>query len=83
MKKQYHKPRICVEEIALDQPIAANCNANHADIRSLMEFGYFMDGRNCVTNLLPTGGFDLNGDFQADIYDTICFHSNVQTAFLS
>jgi hypothetical protein len=83
MKKYYHKPLICVEEIALDQPIAANCNANPADIRSLQEFGYFMEGRNCMVNLLPTGGFDHDGDLVADSHNTLCYHSNVQTAFLS
>ena len=48
-----------------------------------MEFGYFMEGRNCVVNLLPTGGFDHDGDLVADSHNTLCYHSNVQTAFLS
>ena len=83
MKRQYHKPRICVEEITLDQPIAANCTANHADVKQLMEFGYFMDGRGCSINLLPTGGFDTDFDGTADLFENLCYHSNVQTAFTS
>ncbi|MBQ9082678.1 MAG: hypothetical protein IJY28_04165 [Clostridia bacterium] len=83
MKKAYGKPLVSVEVMSLDQPVALNCVADKDDIKSLMEFGYFMDGKNCTTNLLPSGGFDLNGDGAADSHDTLCYHSNVQTAFLS
>lgn len=83
MKKIYNKPLISVEALTLDQPIATNCTADFDDIQALMEWNYFMDGKNCEINLLPTGGFDFNGDGRADSHDTLCYHSNVQTAFLS
>ena len=85
MKKSYSKPLISVEVLSLDEPIALNCNANPDDIRALNEFGYFMPEQrlSCSIDLLPNGGFDENGDGIADSHDTICYHSNVQTAFLS
>ena len=83
MKKIYSKPQIHVELLMMDQPIAANCTADFDDIKALMEFNYFMKGEECLINLLPTGGFDWDGDGVADDHDTICYHSNVQTAFLS
>ena len=83
MKKPYSKPLISVEVLTLDEPIAANCQGDFADIAALMEFGYFMEGKNCSLNLLPDGGFDTNGDGVADMHDTVCYHSNVETAFLS
>lgn len=73
MKKPYSKPMICVEELQLDSPIAANCMANKDDMNSLINLGYFNGEHNCQTNV-----DEINwGD------DTICYHSNVQTAFLS
>ena len=83
MKKTYSKPQIHVESFAMDRPIAASCVGDFDDIKSLMELGYFMPGESCTTNLLPTGGFDLNKDGEADSHDTLCYHSNVQQAFLS
>ena len=85
MKKPYSKPLISVEMLTLDQPIAANCNADFDDIAALNEFGYFMPEQKlqCSINLLPNGGFDDNGDGTADHHDTLCYHSNVETAFLS
>ena len=83
MKKAYSKPQIHVEALIMDQPMALDCKADFDDILSLMEFGYFMEGENCVINLLPGGGFDENEDGEPDHHDTLCYHSNVQTAFLS
>lgn len=83
MKKTYTKPQVHVESFAMDCPIAANCNADFDDVKSMMEFGYFMPGENCSINLLPNGGFDLNDDGEADSHDTVCYHSNVQIAFTS
>lgn len=82
----YTKPLIFVEALSLDQPIAANCDpAIFDDIEILMQFGYFMADPSvtCGQNLLPTGGFDNNGDLVADEHDTVCYHSNIQQAFLS
>lgn len=75
MKRHYSKPIIQVEVLQLDAPIAANCIADKEDMLSLMELGYFTEERNCMI-------------CQDDIiwgsgHDTICYHSNVQTAFLS
>lgn len=83
MKKTYSKPQIYVESFAMDRPIALNCSGDFEDIRSLQEFGYFMPSKNCATNLLPTGGFDYDGDGIADGHDTVCYHSNVLMAFTS
>ena len=74
MKKPYSKPMITVGAIQLDQPIAAGCLADADDMRSLMDLGYFTAERNCENTV---GEGTLPG------YDTICYHSNVQTAFTS
>lgn len=73
MKKPYSKPMICVEELQLDSPIAANCIADKEDMNSLIEMGYFNGEHNCQINVDAIDWGD----------DTICYHSNVQTAFLS
>ena len=75
MKKPYSKPTITVEAIQLDQPIAAGCNADFDDMRSLIELGYFTVEGTCSIPIL--------GDGPIQGYDTICYHSNVQTAFTS
>ena len=74
MKKPYSKPTITVGAIQLDQPIAVGCTADFEDMRSLLELGYFTAERNCQ----EPGGGSL-----PPRYDTICYHSNVQTAFTS
>ena len=74
MKKTYSKPTITVGAIQLDQPIAAGCSADADDMRSLMELGYFTAERNCD---ITVGEGTLPG------FDTICYHSNIQTAFTS
>lgn len=76
MKKVYEKPMISVEEMSLDMPIAANCLANFDDVQALIALGYFGDndrGISCgaIYNEIEWGN------------DTVCYHSNVQTAFLS
>ena len=72
MKKPYSKPTITVEPLKLDQPICAGCSADQGDMKSLIELGYFGDG--CSS---PIGENSPPG------FDTICYHSNVQTAFTS
>ncbi|MDD6211721.1 MAG: hypothetical protein PUB22_01005 [Clostridiales bacterium] len=74
MKKPYIKPMICVEELQMDSPIAANCIADKDDMNSLIELGYFAD-HNC--------SIIYDEKIMGDSHDTICYHSNVQTAFLS
>lgn len=77
MKKPYSKPTIVVEAFQLDQPIAAGtCDVKRADMNSLMELGYFTAERVCDIKVPGEGPID-------DIWTTICYHSNVQTAFLS
>lgn len=76
MKKPYSKPQIAVEDLQLDQPIAAGCNADFDDVRSLIELGYFAD-ESCDPLLRITIDGPVNG------HDTICYHSNVQIAFMS
>ena len=75
MKKPYSKPTITVGAIQLDQPIAAGCTADFDDMRSLIELGYFTVEGACA---IPIPG---EGPIQG--WDTICYHSNVQTAFTS
>lgn len=73
MKKVYSKPMISVELLSLDQPIALNCIADKDDVKSLMELGYYTTEMNCNIK-------DVDVEWGND---TICYHSNVQTAFLS
>ena len=75
MKKPYSKPTITVEARQLDQPIAAGCTADRDDMNSLIDLGYFTDERNCSIPIPGAGPIQGN--------DTICYHSNVQTAFTS
>ncbi|MGM9627424.1 MAG: hypothetical protein ACI3V4_04945 [Faecousia sp.] len=72
MKKPYSKPQIAVEALQLDQPIAAGCMANKEDMNSLIELGYFGDEKCTIREDQIVWGDD-----------TICYHSNVQIAFLS
>ena len=75
MKKPYSKPTITVGAIQLDQPIAAGCTADFDDMRSLIKLGYFTLEGACT---IP-----IPGDGPIQGWDTICYHSNVQTAFTS
>lgn len=72
MKKPYSKPQIAVEALQLDQPIAAGCIADKEDMKSLTGLGYFGD-ESCTIRVDQIEWGD----------DTICYHSNVQIAFLS
>ena len=85
MKKAYGKPLVSVEVMSLDMAVAtSDCNLTNHDRKALKAMGYFLDAANCVFhNLLPTGGFDHNNDGIADSHDTICYHSNVTTVFVS
>lgn len=84
MKKTYTKPLISVEAMLLDTSIAnITCDMNKNEVLDLKEFGFFMAGKNCEHNLLETGGFDFNNDGESDIHDTVCYHTNIQKAFLS
>lgn len=71
MKKLYSKPTITVETMQLDQPLCATCMADRDDLDDLISFGYFASEGECAE--VYNGGK----------YDTICYHSNVQTAFFS
>lgn len=75
MKKAYSMPTITVEELQLDKPIAVDCKADYDDMNSLIELGYFYD-------YCGELNVDLPGN-KPPYGDTICYHSNVQTAFLS
>lgn len=75
MKKPYSKPTITVGAIQLDQPIAAGCTADFDDMQSLIELGYFTAEGSCT--------FSIPGEGPIEGNDTICYHSNVQTAFTS
>lgn len=83
MKKRYIKPLVSVEELSLNQPIAVTCNAERHVIESLLNMSYFVADKECLFCILPNGGVDENFDGKADSYDTICYNSNIQTAFLS
>ena len=75
MKKPYSKPTITVGAIQLDQPIAAGCTSDLDDMRSLIELGYFTVEGAC--------GIPVPGEGPIQGWDTICYHSNIQTAFTS
>lgn len=84
MKKFYSKPLISVEAMTLDQPIATNCTADKDIMEILIEFGYFMDEPETKCTAFGEGG-KVDSDFDGDVdeHDTICYHSNIQQAFLS
>ncbi len=73
MKRAYSKPSIYVEPIKIDMPIAATCFADRADINALMMFGHFTEERNCTLSMDAIAWGD----------NTICYHTNVQIAFMS
>ena len=75
MKKKYDKPRILVEEYNLDMPVSLNCVVDKEDMLDILEFGYFAADFNCDI-LMDEFSYD-------DKSDTICYHSNIQQAFLS
>lgn len=90
MKKTYIKPLISVEEISLGQSIAATCTADRDDMLSLMDLGFFIEEKNCSMWIgfgeEGRGGkidADLDGDFDDGYNATVCYHSNITTAFLS
>lgn len=74
MKKTYAKPQISVESMAMDHPIAVGCLANFDDMEALIGFGYFGNNNRGIT---------CTFEYADDGHDTVCYHSNVQTAFLS
>lgn len=73
MKQIYSKPKISVEVLTLDQPIALNCVADKGDLTDVMALGYFVEAYSCATNAESVEWGN----------DTICYHSNIQTAFFS
>lgn len=75
MKKPYVKPMITVERLMIDQPMAVGCTADFDDMRSLIEMGYFTVDEACTIS--------VPGDGPVQGFDTICYHSSVQTAFTS
>jgi hypothetical protein len=89
LKKSYSKPLISVEVLTLDQPIANICTADRQDVKDLMSFGYFSSDRSCEMWIGPgengQGGlidWDCDGSWDST-HDSVCYHSNVQTAFTS
>lgn len=77
MKKKYSVPRITIEKMTLDQPVALGCTADYDDMVDLIDLGYFGETQSCSFVLEP------GGTVGGSSHDTICYHSNVQTAFLS
>ena len=75
MKKPYVKPMITVERLMIDLPMAVGCTADFDDMKSLIGLGYFT-GEGACDKQIPADGH-VQG------FDTICYHSNVQTAFTS
>ena len=73
MRKKYIKPMMAVEPLKLDHPIDANCNADYDDIRSLIDLSFFWDDCN----------FKWQDTTDGMGHDTVCYHSNVRTAFTS
>lgn len=93
MKKTYSKPLISVEELSLDQPIAGGCSANKNVMNALLSDGWFNSSRaECemwigIGNDPTKGGLiDANCDHIPDgnqTHNTVCYHSNITTAFIS
>ena len=87
MKKIYQKPLIIVEHMFLDDAIAnSTCVRNYntdPDVPYLEALGCFVEKPSCTYSILPGGGIDFNGDGKSDTHDTVCYHSNIETLFLS
>ena len=77
MKRVYERPAVYVEAVQLDKPIAMGCTASAGDMSSLLGLGWFSADRQCSIPISSEDDGTLPG------YDTICYHSNVQTAFTS
>lgn len=91
MKKIYTKPLIVVEEMSLNQGIATavNCTADRDDMEELLAMHFFSDS-SCWFKLFvgeneyEGGGMDTDMDGVPDRnHATVCYHTNMTTAFLS
>jgi len=78
MKKNYSKPQIIVEAFTMDQPVARDCVAKYEDIESLIAMGLF--GEQDIGTVKKCG---MIYDEAMWGNDTVCYHSNVNRAFLS
>ncbi len=76
MKREYSKPTIHVESLALDMPIATSC-AESNEYGDLNAQGWFNPFDECTLDAK-----DWLGDI-ADLGDTICYHTSVKNAFTS
>ena len=75
-KREYSKPTIHVETLALDMPIATSCG-NSGEFGDLYAQGWFNPSNECMMDAKGWLG-DL-----ADLGDTICYHTSVKNAFIS
>lgn len=76
MKREYRKPTIHVEALALDMPIATSCDQSN-EYGDLSAQGWFNPTNECT---LDAKGW--LGDI-ADLGNTICYHTSVKNAFTS
>ncbi len=70
MKKTYTKPMVTFEELALDMPIAANCDPGYIDI---------------MKDLKTAGVFSVtcNDYWTPDQLDTLCYFAAVSNPLIS
>lgn len=93
MKKVYKKPLIVVETMDLSEPIALNCTADKDTIEGLKFVGVFTENMQCYGGWLGTGDEGTGGKWDWDMnhvwdeeegrHDRVCYHSNIDIAFLS
>lgn len=80
MKKTYTKPMVTFEELALDMPVAANCDQNYIyHIRDFhVQFGGF--NTSCENYLDESA---MNTLLQVPEYDKLCYYSAVSKPLMS
>lgn len=78
MKREYSKPTIHVEVLALDTPVANGCAASFGlEFPELFEQGWFVGEEGCGLSYT-----DAESDM-GKYGDTLCYHSHARTVFQS
>lgn len=82
MKKEYQKPMIEVESLALDMPVALGCDPEaFADASTISELGYFGNAISCNRHVISSDAEENTVPLMDD--DKICYYSNVFKLFAS
>lgn len=85
MKREYSKPTIHVEILALDMPVAGSCGAQsgYTEYGELIEQGWLFVSKDSCAGTGDGLYFGDAEDEMAEIGDTLCYHSAVTTIIAS